>query len=169
MQKYISIGHTKKLYGIKGGIRIHIKEDFLADFEQTEVLFLEIEGRKIPYFIKEKIYDAPFRVIFEDHTHREASQALTGKEIFLRENQLSIQETTPDLVYAPYIGFTLKDAQIGNIGNIEDIIAYPQQEMAVLQYKEQEIIIPLNEYLIKEIQEKDKIILVDLPDGLLDL
>ena len=170
MQKYIRIGHTKKLYGIKGEIRINIEEDFLTDFDQTDVLFLDIEGRKIPYFIKEKVYHTPFRIVFEDHTQRETSQALTGKEIFLRAEQITLpEEVKTDLVYAPYIGFILQDEAIGEIGTIQEVLAYPQQEMAVVKYQEQEILIPLNEFLIREIKEKDKTILVDLPEGLLEL
>jgi len=169
MEKYISIGHTNKLYGVKGCVRINIKEDFLDDFGKTEVLFLDIEGRKIPYFIQEKIYGAPFRVIFEEHTQRETSQALTGKEIFLKEEQVTAQASSPDLVYAPYIGFMIEDELVGEIGSIQEVLAYPHQEMAVVNYKEQEVLIPLNDNLIKEIKEKDKILLVDLPEGILDL
>jgi len=169
MQKYISIGHTKKLYGVKGGVRVNIKEDFLDDFSKTEVLFLDMEGRKIPYFIQEKIYGAPMRVIFENHTQREISQVLTGKEIFLQEDQATVKEVTPDLIYTPYIGYVLQDEIIGEIGSIQDVLDYPHQEMALIQYKEQDVLIPLNKHIIKEIKEKDKIILVDLPEGLLEL
>jgi 16S rRNA processing protein RimM len=44
----------------------------------------------------------------------------------------------------------------------------PQQEMAFLDYRGREVLIPLNEQLIISIDETQKHILMDLPEGLLD-
>ena len=169
MQNYISIGHTKKLHGIKGGVKLNIKDDYLEDFDKTDVLFLAINGRKIPFFIQKKIHDIPFRVIFEDHNNRELAQALVGKEIFLTDQQVTLKETISHLEYEPYIGYLLKDMEAGKIGVINDILEYPQQEMAIVSYQGRDILIPMNEQLITSINETDRIILVHLPDGLLEL
>ena len=52
---------------------------------------------------------------------------------------------------------------------IEDIEEYPQQEMAVLKYKEKTILIPLIESFIEREDEANKRIYINLPEGLLDL
>ncbi len=44
----------------------------------------------------------------------------------------------------------------------------PQQEMAFLDYKGAEVLIPLNVQLIVSINEEKQEILMDLPEGLLD-
>ncbi|MEM6699798.1 MAG: hypothetical protein AAF599_15455 [Bacteroidota bacterium] len=55
------------------------------------------------------------------------------------------------------------------IGVIEEVIEMPQQEMAVINYKDKEVLIPMNEDFILEILEEEKILKVELPEGLLDL
>ena len=68
-----------------------------------------------------------------------------------------------------YEGFTIVDQGIGLIGIIEEVIEYPQQDMAFLNYKDKEVMIPLNDTIVIGINEAEKQLLVDLPHGILDL
>jgi len=63
----------------------------------------------------------------------------------------------------------VQDKTHGVLGEIKEIIEYPQQEMAAIIIKEKEVLIPLNEQLILEIDEEKKLISMDLPEGLLNL
>ena len=173
MNDFKSIGFTKKTYGIKGELKLKIEDNYLEDFAQAKVVFLNIEGQKIPFFIKAINFDNPFTIKFEEYESREAVIKLTGKEIFLQnidiiapENR-TIEPTT--LFYQKYVGYQLIDKELGKIGLIEEIIPYPQQEMATITYLGKTILIPLNEYLILKIDEIAKEILVELPEGMLDL
>lgn len=174
MEEYQSIGYTKKTYGVKGELKLNIKDNYLEDFAQAEVLFLSINGRKIPYFIEYINFESPFTIKFEDFNSKEAVIELTGAEIFLRKSDLlaeeeKVLEFEETLVYRKYIEYTIQDKMIGVLGKIEDIVEYPQQEMAVLTIKEKEILIPLNEQLIESIDDQTKMIVMDLPEGLLNL
>ena len=55
------------------------------------------------------------------------------------------------------------------MGLIEDVREYPQQFLASIQYQEKEVLIPLNEAFIVEIDKTKKLLILDLPDGLLEL
>ena len=169
MQELISIGYTKKPHGVKGAIRVSIKDEYLDTFEEVDVLFLAINGRNIPYFVASKIFDPPFRVTFEDHPTREAIEPLTSKEILVQKEKVIEITTSNDLIYGAYIDFIIVDKVEGEIGSIIDIQEFPQQEMAIVQYQGKEILLPLNTYLIESIEEDSKTIVVNLPEGLLDL
>lgn len=168
MQEYTSIGFTKKLYGIKGAVRIKIEEPFSDYFLKSEVVFLEIEGRKIPYFIQQVIDAPPLRVIFEEHTDRTKAQSLTGKEIFA-PTHLVQPEDPVSIDLTILMGFKIEDSTDGLIGTILEIQEFPQQLMAVVEYREKEILIPLHEDLIENIEQESQTIFVSLPEGLLDL
>ena len=71
--------------------------------------------------------------------------------------------------YKKYVNFEIHDKILGKIGIIEEIIEYPQQEMAAIKFQEKEVLIPLNEQLILTIDAENKVIEMDLPDGLLEL
>ena len=168
MADYIKIGQTKKLYGIKGGLRVLIEDHYLEMFLQRKVLFLNIEGRKIPYFIAKMVEASPFRIIFEDHQDRSSALALTGKEIYIPIADLP-DSLTSSLDLTTLDGFTLSDAELGIIGTIKEIQEFPQQLMALVTYQEKDILIPLHENLISNIEMDTQKIFVSLPDGLLEL
>jgi len=174
METYQSIGFTKKTYGVKGELKLNIEDEYLEDLAQADVLFLDIAGRKIPYFVEYINFENPFTLKFEDFNTKESAIELTGKEIFMRASDLlaeeeKVLEFEDSLVYKKYVNFEIKDKTIGKIGVITEIIEYPQQEMAALLYNEKEILIPLNEQLILSIDEEKKVIEMDLPEGLLEL
>jgi 16S rRNA processing protein RimM len=55
------------------------------------------------------------------------------------------------------------------LGEIIEINEYPQQFVATVSYRNKEVMFPLNEDMIIEIDEDEGTLLVDLPDGLLDI
>jgi len=169
MQDLISIGYTKKAHGVKGAIRVSIKDQYLATFEEIDVLFLAIDGRNIPYFIESKIFDSPYRITFEDHPTREAIEPLTSKEILVQKDKIIVEAIPSELTYGAYIDYLIVDQLEGEIGTIIEIQEFPQQEMALVLYQNKEILLPLNNHLIESIEEDSKTIVVNLPEGLLDL
>jgi 16S rRNA processing protein RimM len=173
MDNYQSIGHTKKTYGVKGELKLKIADKHLEDLAHSDVLFLDMDGRKIPCFVEYVNFENPFTIKFEDYDNKESAQDLTGKEIFLRASDLlSPEERTIEvegLYYEKYLGYIIEDQELGPVGTIDEIIEYPQQEMALILKNEAEILIPMNEQLITEIKEKDKVIIMNLPTGLIDL
>ena len=175
MSDYQSIGFTKKTYGVKGELKVNIPDKYLEDFAQAEVVFLGLAGRKIPYFIEYINFENPFTVKFEDYNAKEVATELTGKEIFMRTKDLLAEEEkvleieAEGLLYEQYVNYIIEDKTHGLLGKIEEIIEYPQQEMAAISIKEKEVLIPLNEQLIINIDDGTKTISMDLPDGLLNL
>lgn len=174
-QVYVNIGHTKKAHGLNGEIKFSISDEYLEDFLKNERIFLSIRSSKIPYFIAGVRGKGELIVQLEDVDNRTSAEALQSKEIFLREQDI-LQDhdrefETPDtsLKYEKLSGFTIVDKTLGEIGRIDEVLDMPQQEMAFLKYKNREILIPLNEDLIVEVDEKKQSVLMDLPEGLLDM
>jgi 16S rRNA processing protein RimM len=77
-------------------------------------------------------------------------------------------EEEEGLEYEHLAGYTLVDETLGAIGVIDEVLEMPQQEMAFLKYKNREVLVPLNEQLIRSIDEAKRQVIMDLPDGLLD-
>ncbi len=74
-----------------------------------------------------------------------------------------------DFHYNDLKGFIVSDETHGELGEILEVNEYPQQFVATVSYKGKEILFPLNDDMIIEIDEDARTLLVDLPDGLLDL
>ncbi|MFS2190433.1 PRC-barrel domain-containing protein, partial [Mucilaginibacter sp. Mucisp84] len=66
-------------------------------------------------------------------------------------------------------GFIAIDETHGELGEILSVQEYPQQLIATVQYKNKEVLFPLNLEIIKGIDVEGGEIYIDLPEGLLDI
>ncbi|WP_448636141.1 ribosome maturation factor RimM [Pedobacter panaciterrae] len=74
-----------------------------------------------------------------------------------------------DFHYNDLKGFVVFDETHGELGEIIEVNEYPQQFVATVAYQSKEILFPLNDDMIVEIDEDEGTMLVDLPEGLLDI
>jgi 16S rRNA processing protein RimM len=173
--QYVNIGYTKKTHGLKGELKLVIEERYLEDFLKNERIFLDVKGTKVPYFVASVRGAGEMILKLEDVDSKDSAYGLQSREVFLRkqdlipdqQRELEYEEET--LEYEHLTGFMLVDSAVGEIGYIEEVLDMPQQEMAYLNYKGREVLIPLNDQYIISIDEAAKKVLMDLPEGLLDI
>jgi 16S rRNA processing protein RimM len=170
MEEFVVIGKIIKPHGVKGELKVSVEDAYWEDFNNTKAVFITTLGQKLPYFIKQ-IQDANNATILklEGIDSKEMALSISGMPIFMRDADVSVEVIEEGLVYGFLEGYLVKDKILGDIGNINEVIELPQQEMAVVVYQNKEVLIPLNEYLIIEIDKESKVVLMDLPEGLLIL
>lgn len=174
MQKdYIEIGYTKKAQGVKGLLKVKIEDEYLQDFSKTPVVFLELNEGIVPFFIEKRFLKGEPQVQFEDVDSKEKALKLASTKILMRPSDMIPKDQRKnkksDLDFGFLEGYLMIDEEIGEIGEVVEVVAFPEQEMAYVNYEDREVMIPLNVHLILGIDEKQNAFLVDLPDGLLDL
>lgn len=172
MDKTFLIGSTKRPHGLKGELKLYVEEKYVEDLMNAEILMIDIKGRPTPFFIEDIRFGNNIIAKFEDVNTPEAAMSIANKEISLRESDLiPDDEREIEIETMPYehcIGYTIVN-EGETIGVIDNIVEYPQQEMAILNYKNKEILVPLNQHFIKKVDDKNKVIEMVLPEGLLDL
>jgi 16S rRNA processing protein RimM len=110
-------------------------------------------------------------VKFEDVNQREVSEKLAKKEVFTTQENLDnwvIEEEEYDS-FSYLVGFDLFNQNQELLGKIEDVLELPQHELAQLNINGKEVLIPLDENLIIEIDEEKHAIHIHIVDGLLDI
>ncbi|WP_335321669.1 ribosome maturation factor RimM [Pedobacter terrae] len=95
-------------------------------------------------------------------------QPLLKKKLYLPLSQMPEREEG-ELFYTDFKGYLAIDETLGELGEILEVNEYPQQFVATVIYKETEVLFPLNEDFILEIDDEEKILTLDLPEGLLDV
>lgn len=171
MDQLVRVGYTQKPHGTRGEIKIQIEEEYLEDFMNSKIAFLEITGKQIPFFLKSMRGENPMIVKLEDTHTREDAQFLAGKTLFLRAQDVHKPEAQDpdDVALEDLVGFRIVDLTYGDIGEIEEIAELPEQLLAILTYQNREVLIPLVDELIEEIHLSNKTVTMDLPEGLLEL
>ena len=170
----IPIGFTKKPHGLKGEIKLQVTERYLEDLMNVDVVILQIKGKPTPFFVDDIRVGNTTIGKFEDIDNPESALSISNKELFLREEDIIPDEfrefevTEEGLEYEKCIGYTIFDGK-NEIGEIIDILEYPQQEMAVVSFENREILIPLNVAFVVKRDDAAKKIMMELPDGLLNL
>lgn len=163
------IGYITKTKGLKGELQLFFE---FKDYESLDldIIFAELNGKMVPFFVSShKLYTNQTGLFYlEDVDHIDKAQALVKKKIYLPLNKMPVRGED-DFAYEDLIGFLVVDETHGELGEITDVNEYPQQFVATLLYQEKEILFPLNEDIIVEIDDEEEILTVDLPEGLLDL
>lgn len=175
-KNYISIGRTRKTHGLLGELKVVIEPRFLEDFLKTEMIFLELRGKKVPYFIESArngAAGADALVKFEEIDDLTAAQGIAQKEIFMRESDLLADEEREIEVpekggYGYCEGYKIMDKTLGEVGVIESVAQLPQGDMAILKYKGKEVMAPLVAAFIEKVDIPSRTVFTDFPEGLLD-
>ena len=171
MKEYIAIGHTKKTRGVRGELKVHVKDTFLEAFIEAEVIFLELQGGPVPFFVERIREVGGWLLKLDEVDTPEEAAGLTDKPIYLPKEKLIRDEMSVGLGddWSLLEGFSITDESAGMVGKIEEILELPQQMMAVVQYQAREILIPLTEELITGVDVEARELHMSLPEGLLDL
>ncbi len=173
-QKFISIGTILKPHGVRGVLKFIADYDFSEDFLKANVLYLQLSSEKnIPYIIEtfEEINRKEYLVKFEDINTKEAAEKLVKKEVFIAENLFEkwMIEDEYDTSFNYIIGFNLLNEKQELIGKIEDVIDLTSHEIAQVFINSKEVLVPLEESLILEIDEEKKQVVMNIPEGLLEI
>ena len=166
----VQIGYTRKNHGLKGEIKFHIEDAFFDDFMDADVVLIEVNNKKKPYFIEDIRAGNNTIVKLEDVDTPEAAAQLNHCAVFLRVSDISDENHTEDdfYLYRNTLGFIVFNNE-ELIGIIESLEEFPQQLMAAINYQNRAILLPLNPAFVKKVDTAKKIIVVDLPEGMLEL
>ena len=163
------IGTILKTRGLKGELQLYIDFENLADINIASV-FIDMQGKMIPYFVESIKYPQKgiAYLYVEDIDTIEKATPLVKKDVYLN-NKLKPKKKKSEFTLKDLIGFTAIDENEGELGKISAINEFPQQLIATVTYKGCEVLFPLNEEIIKGIDVVKSMVLVDLPEGLLDI
>lgn len=163
------IGYITKTKGLKGELQLYFEFEDYQDLD-LDVIFLELNGKMVPFFVaSHKLYENSTGLFyFDDVDHVDKAQPLVKKKAYLPLSKKPEREDD-EFYYTDLKGFIAVDETLGELGEIIEVNEYPQQFVATVTYQNKEILFPLNEDFIVEIDDEENILTLDLPEGLLDI
>lgn len=173
MDALVEIGSVRKTHGFKGEIKLIVEEPFEDDIENAEFIFIgKTEDTALPFEII-SIRGADWIVDLAGIQSKEEGAALLNQKVFLREEDVTEIEPLPasgemeDFEYL--IGYSIVDKAMGLVGKIVALGDNPMQILATVEGPAKTFLIPLVDNLIEKIDQDNKKLEMDLPEGLLDL
>ncbi|NOT49654.1 MAG: 16S rRNA processing protein RimM [Chitinophagaceae bacterium] len=169
MTEYFNIGKFVAIHGLKGELLLKHELGKKTSLKGLQAIFIEEKKNSfIPWFIettKVKSDDEVY-IKLEGVNTREAAIRLSRKIVWLTEADLKkfAAKNSP----VSLLGYTI----INNnelLGEILELIEQPHQLLCRLEIRGKEVLIPLHDDSLQKVDHKKKQVMVELPDGLLDI
>ena len=163
----ILLGKLGKPHGVKGFLYIHYHGEDANKLPSYEGLFLE-DGTTVKV---EKLLLQKDRVIlkFQETNSRNDSEKLRDKELFILEDSLPVLDNN-QAYYFELEGLIVKNLENVDLGKIKEILKTNANDVLVIEptansVDGKERLVPyVKDNVIKEINKKDKTILIDWPE-----
>jgi len=170
VKDFFLLGKTLKSHGTAGQLRILVEDRLSSYLKPDTFIFFDLNGSKVPYQIDDVEQGQHFLISLKDINGKQESDTMTGKEIWIPMNQVKPRHLqSPRNINEKWEDYSLHDERSSNTFPILRTEEYPQQLMAVIEVGGKEILIPLHEQLITTIDRDQKIIHIEIPEGLLEL
>ncbi len=169
-QDCYNLGHIAKIVGFKGQISAFIDATNPYEYSELESVFVEINNALVPFFIDSiSINDKGFaKIKFEGVDTESEAKALVKKQLFLPLTILPKLEGN-HFYYHEVEGFKVQDKAKGFIGEVIKVLEVNNNPLLELSFEGKEILIPLQDEFLLNVDRQNKILEVNCPEGLIDL
>ena len=164
------LGKIIKKFSFKGEVVIRLDTDEPETYQGMESIFVDIGGNLVPFFIEKSSLSNgnKLRVKFEDIGTEADAEAILKSDAYLPLTMLP-KLTGDKFYYHEVIGFKIEDVNFGEVGIIQDINDSSAQPLFEVLRDDIEIFIPMIDDFIKKIDRDNNTVVVETPEGLIDL
>lgn len=161
------IGQVLKSNGADGQLLVSLRNIDADDISEKEPVFIFIDELPVPYFMHIDARRGNNKVLarLTDVENLDDAMELYGKNLYLKSVGEDITNEGEDLV-----GWTVLDengACAGTVRSFEDIPGNPCIEILTEGSQAANVLLPLNEELIIDVDEQNRRISMIIPQGLL--
>lgn len=169
MTEYFKIGKLVSTFGLKGELIMKHNLGKKTSLKGLAAIFIEERKESfIPWFVESTRIksDEEIYIKIEGVDLREQAIPLTQKEVWLPETDFKkySAKTAP----INLLGYEIIEKD-RSLGKILEVIEQPHQLLCRLELEGKEVLIPLHEDTIKKIDRKNNRVIVELPEGLLEI
>ncbi|MBI1745987.1 MAG: 16S rRNA processing protein RimM [Acidobacteria bacterium] len=169
-ESLVSIGRVLRPRGIRGDVLVALLTDFPEHFEALDQVYVKYSTGHLEAKRLENVWFHKGRAVvhFEHVDSYEAAEKLARAELSISEADLA------ELPEGTYFDFELIGCQVitvtgESVGCVESILKVPGNDLLVVKAGGQERLIPAHEPICREVNLDRRQIVVNLPEGLLEV
>lgn len=164
------LGRIARKHSFRGEVVIALDTDEPQLYENMESVFVALGNNLIPFFIERSLLQKgnKLRVKFEDINTQSDAESLINSEVYLPIDLLP-KLSGKKFYYHEVIGFKIIDIHHGDIGVLESVNDTSAQVLFEIKHGTIKILLPMIDDFIKKVDRKAKEIIVEAPEGLIDM
>lgn len=168
------LGYTSKVHGKSGEVIIQPDVDDPNEYINLESMLIQLNKKDsalIPFFIEgvQVLNNGTLRVKIEDVNSIEEAKPYIGKEVYLPLNTLP-ELSGKEFYFHEVKGFDVIDLNYGEVGKVQKVMEHPKQAiLEIVNSDGKEILVPINDDIIQEIDRSKGLLKILTPEGLIEL
>lgn len=169
-EEVYKIGVFNKPHGVRGEISFTFTDD-VFDRADCEYLVCLLDGIFVPFFIKEYRFrsDRTALVKLEGVDTAEKARMFTNVEVYFPIRHAGEAKEDGHYSWNYFVGFQVKDTHYGDLGTIVSVDDSTSNTLFIIENNNKELLMPAQEEFIRHMDNKKRIMTVQLPEGLVDL
>jgi len=172
----IHIGSFIKPHGINGALILKFENNFPGNFENTELIWVDIDGLLVPFFIlddgiiiRSEGIGGSAIVEIDEFDDEKQSRELLGCGVYIEQKNFEALSLDDAIDFSAIAGFEVVDKNYGSIGILTQVISYPSHNVLQIYKDNIEILIPFSPAIVTKIIVAIKQIHINAPEGLIEL
>lgn len=164
------IGTIIKTHGTKGSVQIRLRNFKPEDIKIRDSVFVEVDGLLVPFFIEEfrAATGDSLIVKFEDIDSEPVARSYAGCDVYVSPGQVKRRAKKLSDI-SGIRGYRVIDKRLGYVGMAGEITGLASNPLLEIRYEGKDLLIPVHEDIILEINDRKKEVLIDAPEGLFEI
>jgi len=168
---YVAVGRIASVHGLRGDLKVELHTDYPERFAPDVQLLMDANLTKIT-IESVRPHKGHLLIRFQGVYNRDDADELRGRWLFVDEDELAELDEDAYWVH-DIIGLTVQSAEDRQLGEITDVLFTGANEVYVIKpapgvNKGKDILLPALTSVIQEIDLDAGVMLVNLPDGLME-
>jgi 16S rRNA processing protein RimM len=164
------LGKIVRKHSFRGEVVIKLDTDEPHLYQNLESVFVALGNNLVPFFIESSLLQKgnQLRIRFEDVESEADANAILGVEVYLPLKFLP-KLTGNKFYFHEIINYDIEDINHGYIGVITGVNDASAQPLFEVNSNGTELLIPMIDHFIKKVDRVQNKIVVETPEGLIDL
>jgi 16S rRNA processing protein RimM len=165
----LEVGRIIKTFGYKGELIARIGKEFIGIIKNEGSVFIETDEELVPYFINELEHSEEdfYSFCIDDITSVDEAKSFNGSILWIPSDKIP-KGTHKENPLQDITGYSVTDVNFGELGKADEVLEYPKHFVLRILKGKKEILLPVNDLYILEIDRKQQHILINAPEGLIE-
>lgn len=167
----LRVGEIVGVHGVKGEVKVQVSSDDLNAFLNYRALLLQksaADRREAYQVAASRIHGGRVLVSLTGVNSRDEAEALIGSTVWVEREQLAPLRQG-EFYWQDLLGFAVLTAEGASLGTLSGFHATAGHDLLVVRGTGREYLIPAVEAFVADIDFADRRLVVDPPEGLLDI
>ncbi len=164
------VGRIGRAHGLKGEVLVSVRtDDPETRFAVGAKLATEPPERGPLTVTAAGLHSGRYVVAFEGIADRTAAEALCGTELVVDSAELVPIDDPDEFHDVELLGLRVEDVAGNPLGELADVVHGPGTDLLVIKAGDREVLVPFVRELVPTVDVAGGRVVVDPPEGLLDL